>query len=557
MEEFGQKLLALTRLLMEVLTGRSLNFTDSSATACLIDGTMSREQFAMHLGDENEARCLIASHQGFIPGLVRADIIAMVLNGGTVEVLSLYLEHTLPLGSSGSWVVVDNRLLGTIVATQNDGGLSRAFAIPIESTFNSIRVLTGARKVCLPSTVETKIFDIRSSPPALGASGTVATSDSLKLEILYAVRKAELSDSSPTLFRRNALGTGWAGIRREEVLRIAPGFADSIIDASLKVRTYERLTGLKMNTVRSIIKLGHIFPARSNFRIHFRRWVTANKTSHIHGAPAIAARVILEECLCTEAGENILGLICMLKLLLSKTDLTKDEKKRPWLNRHSREQGYAAWVRNLLVAIFKALEFPSTEIPSEPQLQAFALNCLLGFEGVPGMKPDSENSQREANVLGYLGSRLLVELPEIPPEAYLPVEEDTTHDQLLEAEFVSRMLLNLSDLVRGSRENVLICSGNPWVAWAGLLADCLGLSIAVRMQKSKDFYAEFPHPKRPDVCLFTSINMSAAVCEVIIRPSELLSAPTSFVESCNPRLSRRSSELPKRASKGKSRERYG
>lgn len=140
------------------------------------------------------------------------------------------------MGCSGSWVIVNSQLLGTIIATQRETKEPKAFALPLEATFRSIKTAMSVSSVKLPSNIETRICELeQSSPVSRGSESAV-----FELDLLYAMKQSEKSCGMLQLsFAGSFTETGWLGMRREEILKMGPSFADSITDARFKIRTYE------------------------------------------------------------------------------------------------------------------------------------------------------------------------------------------------------------------------------------------------------------------------------------------------------------------------------
>ncbi|KAH0429440.1 hypothetical protein CcaCcLH18_08454 [Colletotrichum camelliae] len=477
----------------------------------IIDEIMSMQTLTKLGGQERRLPCLIVTHHGLWPALVEVETSTMVMNGGSFHVLEIAVAQELPVGCSGSWVILNGKLLGTIIAVQRAGDeMSQAFALPIESTFSSIKAAMNATRVELPSNVETRISElVRSSPVSMQSESAM-----IELDLLYAMRQSEKSCRDLQFsFRGPFPGTGWVGIRREEVLQMRPSFTDAITDAKLKTRTYESLTGLKMETIRSLVRIGHIFPAHRVFCIGMREWVAEHKVSHLRGPRAIAVRLILQECLGTEAGENLLGLICTLKILLQVGE--KHTKSRSL--RQARDERRTIWIRILFCSLFKILEILSTEIPSETQLHAFMSHCILGFKGVPELRLNEHYHSQLLEEIVNSGDRQIepFHLPEV--SLYdLPRDEKYTHENLFSVDFLARMLLQLSDVAHSRGEKILICSGYPWAFWARAVAQVLGIGVHTRSRSDEgEFGASATSDISPSVFAFT--NISSAVSEVMNR----------------------------------------
>ena len=70
----------------------------------------------------------------------------------------LILTLVIANGNSGSWVIVGDRLLGTVVGGQHSPDC--AYVLPIEVTFASIQRRLKAKRVALPTFIDNKIAEL-------------------------------------------------------------------------------------------------------------------------------------------------------------------------------------------------------------------------------------------------------------------------------------------------------------------------------------------------------------------------------------------------------------
>lgn len=340
------------------------------------------------------------------------------------------------------------------------------------------------------------------------------------------MRQAEAKTNHDELTNASTCdGIGWAGMRREEIMGNSLTLVEPFADPNFKVRIYERLTGLKMDTIRSLMKIGHIFPIHSEYRTIFLGWVARNKVSHLRGTKAIAVRIILEECLGTEAGENLLGLICTLKVLLQ---LNRGDIQNQG-SRSSLSELRATWIGRLFRSILKGLEFPPIQIPSQPQILAFVSHCLAGFKGAPylGIYELFPGSRGSLSAEAFLrGNAEPADASSIALESHLPETGDASYEQRSGVQFFTRMLLQLGDLTNGTGDQVLVCSGEPWAMWARTIAQVLGNTVGVRSYQANNSLALVGRGELfPSVCVYTGIDMR--VSEVLKR--QMMSTPQEAV----------------------------
>lgn len=267
-----------------------------------------------------------------------------------------------------------------------------------------------------------------------------------------------------------------------------------------------------METIRSLIRIGHIFPAHRMFRTGLRKWVAKHKVSHLRGARAIAVRLILEECLGTEAGENLLGLVCILKIVLQVGDSYTKSRSR----RRPSDERLTIWIRLLFCSLFKALGIPPTETPSEPQLHSFTSHCILGLKGVPELRLNKRDHYHDTALSTDVADSAQrwvrsFSLSEISLDD-LPM----THGNPCHLDFLARMLLQLGDIAHSGDNKVLICSGQPWAFCAQAVAQVLGIGVHVRSRSGEsDFGASAISNNSPNVLVFN--NIGVAISEVMNR----------------------------------------
>ncbi|ERF73920.1 hypothetical protein EPUS_05343 [Endocarpon pusillum Z07020] len=95
-------------------------------------------------------------------GVLRKSMSTILCEGRAYDVRLVVLNHILPRGSSGSWVVAGNRLCGHIIAVREN--VPWAYMMPIGPIFEDIKRATGAREVGLFSPLSAQQEQSRSEP---------------------------------------------------------------------------------------------------------------------------------------------------------------------------------------------------------------------------------------------------------------------------------------------------------------------------------------------------------------------------------------------------------
>ncbi|KAF0320040.1 hypothetical protein GQ607_012808 [Colletotrichum asianum] len=478
------------------LTIQSPNSDGAEVDSWIIDEIMDEGQFTNFVptfSPNSRVRGLVVTHSGLCPALVDWGTSVVLLGGLWQNVYEVHLHEPLPLGSSRSWVIVNNQLLGTIIATQE--GRMCAFALAVKRTFDSIRIHMNAVDVELPSEVETYISQIYRLP-----SSRRSRSTDFKLDLLQAMKRSGLNFRAPLGPSTGVNhGLGWLGVQRNEVLGLNPAAAYSVANGTIMARAYETLIGLKIDTMRALIRVGHIFPVHEMFRDGLRKWVAGHKVSHLRVTRAIAVRVILDECLGTEAGENILALILTLNVLLQ--DVAKFKSLQSGENG---TQQSVIWFRRLFTTILDILIMPPTQIPSKPQVETFVLYCLVGFKEVPQL---SLNRWQGSSGLAETISDLL--------EISTTTSRGITQEDLLPVEDFARMILELSDVAHSKGQKVLVCCGDPWAVCANSLAPLLGLTVHTRSYHGDGTF-QTENALNSDSSVVIYRNLDITILEVIV-----------------------------------------
>ncbi|KAI0465707.1 hypothetical protein F4859DRAFT_350049 [Xylaria cf. heliscus] len=491
----------------------------ADATDVIISDIFSEQNFSNSKEIQNTTSigCYVVTKEAVIPGEVSAGCtsISMSLESSRnifAEVLVVHLKEILPRSSSGSWVVIDAKLLGTVIAGADNP--PRAFVVPIEDTFQSIKEHLHASRVCLPSRTESSIFKLQ----RLQQVSRWLRSDEgelLELELLLAQRQSELN---PFHDNQVAPGTGWLGVSRQEAIGQSAKF---LTDFRVLLAARNGPEGVSKNTVGSLLLLSHIFPVDARFRASVREWLSCQDPEDE------IDETMVDELLLIECGENLLGLIIVFRMVLH---LTIDDQDR-----------HEIWFMNLFISLVQSMEFPPSLIPSarqflvfvhlilhnlrDPSLASFNLNieCDDGsyalasirdkFISSSGVRITAPNSlQRDVPGNGLLSDR--------------PTLNDLNNLNRgpLKPALMSRLLLQLSDVAHGKGTTVLVCGGDQEMLVVGWIAAFIfGLSTERRefqdgRWKRISAYPETPSSSRgPDVYVFS--GQGIGISEILNRTS--------------------------------------
>jgi hypothetical protein len=568
---------ALIKLSTPFVPVNELVFTSSkgkNSGTIPIDHILREHQFSAMLAevgnrDGGRLRCVISTADGMVPALVEPGIRTLIMNGATFEVLRVVAGDTISRffvlcslslhlltdgaeeGTSGSWVIVDGALLGTVIAghedTNADGvGIGYAFVLPIEKTFQDIAAFMRDN-VRLPTRIDNDIMIIQQRkeqskwliPSAtLEAPSYHGTGNDLSYELLIAQRQA---------LRRSGGTIPWfSGRYEDEVTETSPFAKDlgALVHVEhrrgTRAKLYEQLTKLRYETIERVMVLGQAFPLSPFFRVPMTSWVHRNKVSRVHGRRGFAALMLLEDCSTTEAGENFLGLFFALrKFSMQRKDILGREKQRA---------GDDDWLIMVFSALFQAMNIPPASRPSAPQLRLFVDLCMSGFTDfrMNGVLEEEDEWIRKGSPrkFAYESASFTKGSGSDPAFTF-------NSDDLTDARHMAKLLLSISetahvcsqdigitkvagslvedvDPIRTTRGGTaLVCSGSPWAEWAGGFAESvLGLTVEWRLyvdgQYSRDSMRKAAdqagHPM-----LYVFIGTDSVVCEFV--PREELPPP--------------------------------
>ncbi|KAF4959250.1 hypothetical protein FSARC_10766 [Fusarium sarcochroum] len=136
----------------------------------------------------------------------------------------------------------------------------------------------------------------------------------------------------------------------------------------------EEFIGLHYETTLLLLQLGDICPLSAAFRPGLRQWVRDYRKSRWRNRRTFACTAIIEQCLQTEAGENILGFL----IFLWKTQ--RQQTHKGYKRGTAYEKRRIAWLAQLLSSLFDIMKISKTATPSIQQLQAFVYCLISAFK---------------------------------------------------------------------------------------------------------------------------------------------------------------------------------
>lgn len=242
--------------------------------------------------------------------------------------------------------------------------LAEGYMIPIEDVFRSISTVLSVT-ARLPTLVDWRIAHLRAQRRPERWSTQLSSDRDAKLairhmemELLLVEQKlqsrvqaggsvlgpTELSPSLPSL-----------GYSRITLDSIAPPPRElGRIDRSILKHAGDHFHS---GTVGRLLLLGDVWPLTAGFRDNVMKWIKRYRHPRLR-LDAAAAHIVLEQCIQTRAGENLISMILFLSYALQA-------------------EGVAAWVPKLLSSLYGALRAPATATPRFEYIQQF-VNCVLG-----------------------------------------------------------------------------------------------------------------------------------------------------------------------------------
>ncbi|MCJ1291898.1 hypothetical protein MMC34_003446 [Xylographa carneopallida] len=239
------------------------------------------------------------------------------------------LIDSLERGDSGSWVIFDDRLCGSILAGREHPPC--AYMVPIEDIFNSVIQGMGATRVSLPSKTDSRLFE-------LTLAGNVKRLVDPEIFLLRAYKQRISGVSQPnhdSVLHPKDLLLMSSTMQGHNTLR----------------EVYDHLTGLDLSTLNGLILLGDLCPVEENFMVELRENILRRTfgTVRISLNPHLVE--IRHQLLKTRAGENLLALILFTEILPVESQAV------------------------LFSEMLEMLNIPYSLIPSIPRIQRLLKHC--------------------------------------------------------------------------------------------------------------------------------------------------------------------------------------
>ncbi|KAF4974566.1 hypothetical protein FZEAL_8538 [Fusarium zealandicum] len=510
----------------------------------LVQKTLSEADLAglMKTEDGRVACLTYTSSSRPVPGFIAAGSSSIVLDGAIFSVLRVDMDDPL-----GSWVMVGNAVCGVIIAgsredtdhgVQESGRMQAfwAYIIPIIDIFDSISHSLSAT-VSLATLVDYRIGVLQSRRRDLRWTSNMIPPRFLDMELLLAQQKEQ---------RR-----GHGGI---ENMRLHARSNNILVPTPpppnpswISRYVLKGSIGIQHETIYRLLQLGEICPLSATFRPGLRQWAKNYRKSRFKNRRAFACVDIIDQCLQTEAGENLLGLLIFLCKTQQEPSHLEGETS---LHRHSHR---TAWLAQLLSSLLTILDIPKIAIPSTSQLQVFVSGIISAFDDrelrhlyliLDGMYPAEKEKTSKAvwsishpshqqDILqlpyGLVWRPLLRSFFRKSPVQDHSAFRGTPATWNHTVSFTSRILALLYKVYMGDRSHVLVYSGRDAVR-VGFYADVmLSLEVQFRNRDSHGSYLT-PSPYREseriasfgqtDVVIYITIAAHVEdVCEIIDRKS--------------------------------------
>ncbi|KLU83129.1 hypothetical protein MAPG_02194 [Magnaporthiopsis poae ATCC 64411] len=341
---------------------------EDALRANLVHEILPQAQLISRLLATSMVPCAVVTSYAIIPGYILPGAAAVSLDGATFVSLQVYTDGELGEGDSGSWVIVDRRCCGVVVATF-DAPQPGAYMIPIQEVLDSISETISA-PVRLPSLLDWRILTLRSrhrgdewprDEKLLGPW----RNRYLEMELLLAQQRA--AEASSTGSEVDSVRLDYTTVHAYLTSMSAPRPAKGRFSSAL----LEDLTGVRFETLDHLLLLGGVCPLSPALRVGLKRWIQDNRKYRLENRRSFACSLILERCIHTRAGENLLGLLIVLWKF-----------QRPAAGYQAGQEGRRiVWLAELLSALFDAMSatIPATVVPSLDQLQCFVHTIVAAF----------------------------------------------------------------------------------------------------------------------------------------------------------------------------------
>ncbi|CAG1996329.1 unnamed protein product [Fusarium graminearum] len=488
------------------------SLTSLHAFPLLIQKTIDEQELALHMSKEGgSVACLAFPRSSPTPcaGYIAAGTSAIILNGTMHTVLRVDMLSPLEYGDSGSWVLVGNAVCGIIIAgtgRPDDSGLKddaseeklvfSAYVLPMNGVMANISDALHV-EVSLPTLVDHRIDVLRRHTSKWDIS-TKVLPRALDMELL--------------------LGQQKQGRRGHKAERLQ--IDTSVIHTAIPRFYPKRLSGLSRFILESI---------------------------GLH-CETIQLLLPLGECLQTEAGENLLGLLIFLWKSQRKLHITVMSKALQTKRR-------IGWIAQLLCSLFRVMSISKMNTPSIQELQSFIYCIISAFKDkdlkhlylIPGARSRKAKASASTSLIWFdappsrsnlfqRGSRFVrnwVSGSHHDAANHIGVDRaignlptiSNSWDHSIAA--LSRVIVLLHTIYTSTREQVLVCYGKN-ASWVAFYADMLlGLDVSYRMMTTngaRPISPEFARINnnmtggRPDVVVYFDDHVELAeIYEIVDR----------------------------------------
>ncbi|WXC67535.1 hypothetical protein SNK03_013338 [Fusarium graminearum] len=516
----------------------------------LVQKTINEQELALHMSKEGESvACLAFLMSSPTPraGYIAAGTSTIILNGTMHTVLRVDMLSPLEYGDSGSWVLVGNAVCGIIIAgtgRPDEFGLTddaseeqlvfSAYVLPMNGVMANISDALHV-EVSLPTLVDHRIDFLRRHTSKWDIS-TKVLPRTLDMEFLLGQRKqgrrghkAECLQIDTSLLH--------TAIPRFYPKRLS-GLSSFILES----------IGLHFETIQLLLPLGEVCPLSNIFRPGLRQWARDYRKSRWHNRRTFICTAIINQCLETEAGENLLGLLIFLWKSQRKLHITVMGKALQTKRR-------IGWLAQLLCSLFSVMSTSKIDTPSTQELESFIYCIISAFKDkdlkhlylIPGARSRKAKASASTSLIWFdappsrsnlfkRGSRFVknwVSGSHHDAADHIGVDRaignlptiSRSWDHSIAA--LSRVLVLLHTIYTSTREQVLACYGKN-ASWVAFYADMLlGLHVSYRMMTTngaRPMSPEFARISnnttggRPDVVVYFDDHVELAeIYEIVDR----------------------------------------
>ncbi|KAH7163703.1 hypothetical protein DER46DRAFT_310486 [Fusarium sp. MPI-SDFR-AT-0072] len=542
----------------------SSSFLDSFPL--LVQRTINEQDLAWYMSQEGgSVACLAFPRSSPTPcaGYIAACTSAIILNGTMFTVLRVDMLSPLEYGDSGSWVLVGNAVCGIIIAGTGrpaEFGLRdepceephvfSAYMLPMNEVMTSISDALHV-EVSLPTLVDHRIDFLYRQTNKWDISTNIL-SRALDMEFLLGQQKQGRRDHKVESLQIDT-----------SLINIAiPRFFPQKL--SWPSRYVLESIGLHYETIHFLLPLGDICPLSDIFRPGLRQWATDYRKSRWHNRRTFVCTAIINQCLQTEAGENLLGLLIFL--WKSQRESHKNFRKKA-LDTKRR----IGWLAQLLFSLFSVMSISKTATPSTQELQSFIYCIISAFKDkdlkhlylIPGARSQKEKAspssqiwstappprpnplQRGSSFISKWVSGVSHDVDLIGVDRAIGNLSRTSGSWNHSVAAITRVLVLLHTIYTSTREQVLVYCGenSSWVAFYAEVV--LGLDVSYRIMAIDGAraippkFSRFRHNMgsgRPDMVVYFSDEVKLPeICEIVDRVDVGQELVTAYI-SQGPRI---------------------